>query len=64
MQKVKSAHQIPRKTARGHLFQIETGLARVPTGLFKAIDDKISAYTPLAEDDVDDGFLRYNRSVK
>jgi hypothetical protein len=27
--------------------------------LFKAIDGKISAYTPLAEDDVDDGFLRY-----
>jgi len=32
--------------------------------LFKDIDGKVSAYTPLAEDDVDDGFLRYIQKDK
>jgi hypothetical protein len=35
------------------------GTASDSCWLFKAIDGKISAYTPLAENDVDDGFLRY-----
>jgi hypothetical protein len=35
------------------------GMSTDSCWLFKAIDGKICAYTPLAEDDVDDGFLRY-----
>jgi hypothetical protein len=35
------------------------GMASDSCWLFKAIDGKISAYTALAEDDVDDGFLLY-----
>ena len=36
-----------------------SGAASDSCWLFKAIDGKISAYTPLAEEDVDEGFLRY-----
>ncbi|HEV3411031.1 MAG TPA: hypothetical protein VG101_01075 [Puia sp.] len=38
---------------------VSKGLATDSCWLFKDIDGKVSAYTPLAEDDVDDGFLRY-----
>src|SRR5579863_1801326 len=40
------------------------GLAADSCWLFKEIDGKVSAYTPLAEDDVEDGFLRYIQKDK
>jgi hypothetical protein len=38
---------------------VSQGLTTDSCWLFKDILGKVSAYTPLAEDDVDDGFLRY-----
>jgi len=38
---------------------VSKGLATDSSWLFKCIDGKINAYTPLAEDEIDDGFLRY-----
>lgn len=38
---------------------VSQGLTTDSCWLFKDIDGKVSAYTPLSEDDVDDGFLRY-----
>jgi hypothetical protein len=43
---------------------VSEGLTTDSCWLFKDIDGKVSAYTPLAEDDVDDGFLRYIQKDK
>ena len=43
---------------------VSEGLTTASCWLFKDIDGKVSAYTPLAEDDVDDGFLRYIQKDK
>jgi hypothetical protein len=41
-----------------------TGMTTDSCWLFKDFDGKICAYTPLAEDDVDDGFIRYIQKDK
>jgi hypothetical protein len=43
---------------------VSEGLTTDSCWLFKDIDGKVSAYTPLAEDDVEDGFLRYIQKDK